>query len=131
MARNRRQVESRTGSVPASLAVFIVALCALGLLYVCIETKRDSLGHEIKRFEAERSRLQEDLNRARSEWARLSSTGSVEASLKKNGLVMHWPADEQVVRLGGASRSVLASRSTQHVETQLSHLRTGVVMAHD
>src|SRR5450830_507999 len=101
MARNRRHVESRTGSAHASVATLIVALGAVGLGYVGIETKCDTLGREIKRFEVEHARLQEDLNRARSEWARLSATGSVETALKMHGLVMNWPAAEQVVRLGG------------------------------
>ena len=131
MARNRRHVESRAGSVPASVAALIVALGAVGLGYVGIETKCDTLGREIKRFEAERVRLQEDLNRDRSEWARLSATGSVEAALKLHGLVMNWPASEQVVHLGGDPRAALSSRTPHHVETPLSHLRTGVVMAHD
>ena len=128
MARNRRHVESRTGSAHASVAALIVVLGAVGLGYVGIETKCDTLGREIKRFEMERTRLQEDLNRDRGEWARLSATGSVEAALKMHGLVMNWPAAEQVVRLSGEP---LVSRTTPHVETPSSHLRTGVVMAHD
>ena len=131
MARNRRHVELRTGSAHASVVALIVVLGAVGLGYVGIETKCDTLGSEIKRFEVERTRLQEDLNRARAEWARLSSTGSVEAALKAHGLVMNWAADEQVVHLGGEPRAALASRTPHHVETPLAHLRTGVVMAHD
>ncbi len=131
MARNRRHVESRAGSVPASVAALIVALGAVGLGYVGIETKCDTLGREIKRFEAERTRLREDLSRNRGEWARLSATGSVEAALKTHGLVMSWPAADQVVRLGGEPRGALASRAPRPVETPSSHLRTGVVMAHD
>lgn len=131
MARNRRHVESRTGSAHASVAALIVVLGAVGLGYVGIETKCDTLGREIKRLEVERTRLQEDLSRDRGEWARLSATGSVEEALKKHGLVMNWPTSEQVVRLGGEPRAALSSRSPRNPETPSSHLRTGVVMAHD
>lgn len=132
MARNRRRhVESRTGSAHVLVAAMILVLSAVGLGYVAIETKCDTLGREIKRFETERTQLRDDLNRDCGEWARLSAPDSVEAALKMHGLVMNWPASEQVVHLGGNLCAALASRAPRHVETPSSHLRTGVVMAHD
>jgi hypothetical protein len=84
---------------PPWLALALVGGAAICLVYVCIQSRTEALGREIKKLEAQRDHLREKVVKEQCEWARMQSPANVEKALKEHGLVMTWPGRDQVVRL--------------------------------
>ena len=84
---------------PARLAVVLVLAAGLALVYVCMKSRTDALGREIKQLEVKREQLRARLVKEQCEWAKLQAPGSLEKALKEHGLVMTWPGRDQIVRL--------------------------------
>jgi hypothetical protein len=84
---------------PARLALVLVVMAGLSLFYVCVQSRTEALGREIKRLEAQRDQLRERVVKEQCAWARMQAPANVEAALKEHGLVMTWPGRDQIVRL--------------------------------
>ena len=99
MARRNRK-KNQAGSVfPAPLAVILAVVAGLAVFYVCLKSKTEGLGQEIKALEVRRDQLRQDIVKEQCEWARLLSPASMEQALKSHGLAMTWPGCDQVVRV--------------------------------
>lgn len=85
--------------VPIPVVALVLVLASLSLIYVCLQSRTETLGREIKMLEAARDRFRDQLVREQCEWARLQSPSSLEQALKQHGLVMTWPSRDQIVRI--------------------------------
>lgn len=99
MAKKNKRKGQPAFPVPIPLVVAVLAAASFALVYVCLQSRTETLGHDIKKLEASRDRLREQLVRAQCDWARLQSPSSLEQALKQHGLVMTWPARDQIVRV--------------------------------
>jgi hypothetical protein len=99
MAKKNRKKGPVKFPVPIPIVALVAVLAGLSLVYVCLQSRTETLGREIKRLEASRDRLRDQLVRKQCEWARLQSPSSLDQALKTHGLVMTWPARDQIVRI--------------------------------
>ena len=98
MARKNRKKGQSSLGFPIPLVAVLVAIAGLSLVYVCLQSRMESLGREIKTLEARRDQLRDKVVREQCNWARLQSPSSIEQALKSHGLVMTWPGRDQIVR---------------------------------
>jgi hypothetical protein len=96
--KNRKKTQTKF-PVPIPLVALVFVLAGLSLVYVCLQSRTETLGREIKLLEASRDRLRDQLVRDQCEWARLQSPSNLEQALKQHGLVMTWPNRDQIVRI--------------------------------
>ena len=96
--KNKKKGQARF-PVPLPLVTAILAAAGLALFYVCFQSRTETLGREIKRLEAARDSLRDQLFREQCEWARLQSPSSLAQALSNHGLVMTWPGRDQIVRV--------------------------------
>lgn len=105
--------------VPIPLVALLLVCVAFALVYVCLHSRTETLGREIRGLEAARDRLRDQLVREQCEWAKMQSPSSLEQALKGHGLVMTWPGSDQIVRVryGGALDTLhgYETRSTARV----------------
>lgn len=99
MTRRNRRKNQTAFVFPLPLAIALAVFAGVSLLYVCLQSRTEALGREIKKLEAARDRLREKVVKEQYEWARLQSPASIEKALKEHGLVMTWPGRDQIVRL--------------------------------
>lgn len=85
--------------VPVPLVAFLVVMVGFALVYVCLQSRTETIGREIRGLEAARDRLRDQLVREQCEWAKMQSPSSLEQALKSHGLVMTWPGRDQIVRV--------------------------------
>jgi hypothetical protein len=96
--KNRKKTQAKF-PVPIPLVALVLVLAGLSLVYVCLQSRTETLGREIKQLEVARDRLRDQLVRDQCEWARLQSPSNLEQALKMHGLVMTWPNRDQIVRI--------------------------------
>ena len=84
---------------PPPLALMLALVAGIFVVYVCIQSRTEALGREIKALEAKRDQLRTKVVKEQCEWARMQAPGSMEKALKEHGLVMTWPGRDQIVRL--------------------------------
>jgi hypothetical protein len=99
MMRKNRKKRQGGFMFPAPLAAVLVIVAALSLLYVCLNAKTEALGRELKALEGRRDALRAKLIREQWVWAQMQAPSSIERALRDHGLVMMWPAVEQIVRV--------------------------------
>lgn len=99
MAKKNKKKGPVKFPVPIPIVALVAVLAGLSLVYVCLQSRTETLGREIKKLEASRDRLRDQLVREQCEWARMQSPAKLEEALKTHGLVMTWPARDQIVRL--------------------------------
>ena len=96
--KNRKKGQTKF-PVPIPLVALLLVLVAFALVYVCLQSRTETLGREILALEAASKRLNDQLVRERYEWAKMQSPSSIEMALKAHGLVMTWPGRDQIVRV--------------------------------
>lgn len=96
--KNRKKGQAKF-PVPIPLMVFVIAMSGFALVYVCLQSRTEKLGREIKDLEAARESLRDQLVQEQCEWARLQSPSNLDQALKAHGLVMTWPSRDQIVRV--------------------------------
>ncbi len=99
MAKKNRKKGQTKFPVPIPLVALLVVLVGFALVYVCLQSRTETLGREIRGLEASQSRLRDQLVREQCEWAKMQSPSSLELALKSHGLVMTWPGRDQIVRV--------------------------------
>jgi hypothetical protein len=99
MSRRNRKKTQAGFKFPAPLALTLVVMAGISLVYVCMQSRTEALGREIKQLEAQRDQLREKVVKEQCEWARMQSPANVEKALKEHGLVMTWPGRDQIVRM--------------------------------
>ena len=96
--RNKKKGQAKF-PLPIPLVILVLVLSGFALMYVCLQSRTEKPGREIKTLEAARDGLRDQLVLEQCEWARLQSPSSLEQSLKAHGLVMTWPSRDQIVRI--------------------------------
>lgn len=126
MHRNRKK-NSGSYLVLVPFAVMLVALSALSLCYLWLCGRCEALGEDIRGLEVRKAALERNLLNEDSKWANTKSPLTIEKALKRHGLIMMWPAPEQIVRLPD-SGGPLTLMSERIVETTRDKAWKKVVM---
>ena len=104
MAAKRKKKKMKKNQVqvpfPVLLANILVLVAVLGLSYMWLCSRCDALGKEIKRKEAELTAAQKRLVNEQDRWSGITSPANLERAIKKHGLKMTMPSEEQIVRVG-------------------------------
>lgn len=108
MKKNQVQVP-----FPVLLANVLVLVAVLGLSYMWLCSRCDSLGKEIKNKEAELASAHKRLVSEQDRWSSITSPANLERAIQKHELTMIMPRESQVMRVGrwnGISKTAMASQ---------------------
>ena len=100
MKKNQVQVP-----FPVLLANVLVLVAVLGLSYMWLCSRCDTLGKGIKDKEAELASAQKRLVNEQDRWSSITSPSNLEQAIGKYNLAMIMPRESQVVRVGSGSRT--------------------------
>jgi len=98
MKKNQVQVP-----FPVLLANVLVLVAVLGLSYMWLCSRCDSLGKEIRRKEAELVAAQKRLVNEQDRWSTITSPANLERAINKHKLLMRMPENARVVEVGSWS----------------------------
>lgn len=119
MAVKRKIVKkkSKTNQVkvpfPVLLANVLVLVAVLGLSYMWLCSRCDALGKEIKRKEAELISANKRLTNEQDRWSSITSPANLERAIRKQGLAMTMPTENQIMRVGrwdGTGKTAMNTR---------------------
>ena len=99
MARKNIKKGATKFPLPIPMVVLVIVLAGFSLLYVCMQSRTERLGREIKELESARDALRAQLVKEQNEWAKLQSPFHLDQALKGHGLAMVWPGRDQIVRV--------------------------------
>ncbi len=126
--RNRKKAQP--GFVfPAPLAVGLAVVVGFAVFFVCLKSKTEGLGQEIKVLEARRGQLRQAVVKEQCEWAKLLSPASMEQALKVHGLAMTWPSRDQIVRV--RADGTLDNTGTPEMKTPSRYARVDRIVMND
>ena len=102
MAKRNR----KNGHEGNRMVVWGASLCALAavlaMVYLSLYNTCETIGREIKKLENERAELQKRVVNEERNWAAARSIRSMEQLLETHGIVMSWPAEQNIIRLHAA-----------------------------
>jgi hypothetical protein len=102
MSKKRRKT-SRKAEVripfPNMLAGFLVCAAVLGLSYVWLCARCETLGSDIKRLEIELRTARQRAINEQDRWSNMLAPANVERALDYHQLAMHLPDERQIVRV--------------------------------
>ena len=124
MVRRNTKKQKNTLVLPVPFAGVVALVCTIGLSYTWLDCRCDALGDEIKALESTVIDLDKKYNREEYRWIRMKSPAKIKQALDRNGLVMNWPRDSQVVKMYGvgSNRHVLAESRAEHARQLGSRL---------
>jgi hypothetical protein len=94
---------------PMMLATVLVVVAVLGLSYMWIDARCNSLGREIKKKELSLAMARKLLVSEQDRWSNLTSPINLERAIRKYHLGMSMPQEFQIVRIGYRRKSKGAS----------------------
>jgi len=115
LSRQNRRLHKQQGGGARLVVAGCVLLAAIGLAYVWINSRCETLAREIRRLEADRDALAKRQLNEEYRWARLKSPQSLERVLQERGMVMAGPRYDQVVRLSDGEGIGLLASTTRRV----------------
>jgi hypothetical protein len=80
----------------------ITLMAALGLVYLHLHSTCEGLGRNIKRLENERAELNKRVVNEERNWVAARSIRNMETLMARHGIVMSWPAEQNIIRLRAA-----------------------------
>jgi hypothetical protein len=99
--RNRKN--GREGSRIMFWGVSISALAAaVAMVYLSLFNTCDNIGRQIKKMENDQAELHKRVVNEERNWATARSTPNMERLMERHGLVMSWPAEQNIIRLRAA-----------------------------
>ena len=101
MGKNRKHGhESQRGVFwGVSLAALVASVA---MTYLSIHNSCERIGRQIKKLEYERAELQKRVENEERNWTSARSIRNMEALMARHGIVMSWPAEQNIIRLRAA-----------------------------
>lgn len=99
--RNRPRKGGGGPIFPAPLAIVLILVTSLSLAYLWLHNRYVTLGQEIKKKERGLEELKRQVVNEEFKWSNMTSPQNMRRLLEAHKLVMTWPAERDVVRLGG------------------------------
>lgn len=84
---------------PVLLSNVLVLAAILGLSYMRICARCDALGKEIKQKESVLANAEKRLMNEQDRWSNLTSPSGLERAIRRHGLNMVMPSEQQIVRV--------------------------------
>jgi hypothetical protein len=110
MKKNQVQVP-----FPVLLANVLVLVAVLGLSYMWLCSRCDTLGRDIKDKEAELAAAHKRLVSEQERWSSITSPANLERAIRKHQLSMSMPRDSQVIRIGNGMDDRQTAMTTRHI----------------
>ena len=99
MARRNRK-NGHEGSRMMFWGVSLSALvAALAMVYLSLYNTCESIGRQIKKMESEQAELHKRVVNEERNWATARSIRNMEQLMENHGIVMSWPAEQNIIRL--------------------------------
>jgi len=100
-ARKKRKTKKAQVQVPfpVLIANIVIVVMVLGLSYMWLCARCDSLGKEIKRKESQLTASAKRLANEQDKWSLLTSPGNLERTIRAHRLMMIMPQEKQIVRV--------------------------------
>jgi ATP-dependent protease HslVU (ClpYQ) peptidase subunit len=99
MARRNRK-NGREGNRLMIWGVSISALAAaLAMVYLSLFNTCEQIGRQIKSLEQQRAELQKRVVNEERNWATARSIRNMDQLMEAHGIVMSWPAEQNIIRL--------------------------------
>lgn len=76
-----------------------VLAAALAMVYLSLYNTCENLGRQIKKLEHERAELHKRVVNEERNWATARSIRNMEHLMETHGIVMSWPAEQNIIRL--------------------------------
>ena len=81
---------------------FSLLVAALAVVYLGLSNTCESIGRQIKKMENEQAELHKRVVNEERNWATARSTPNMERLMERHGIVMSWPAEQNIIRLRAA-----------------------------
>ena len=102
MARRNRK-NGHEGNRMMFWGVSLSALvAALAMVYLSLYNTCESIGRQIKKMENEQAELHKRVVNEERNWTSARSIRNMEALMARHGIVMSWPAEQNIIRLRAA-----------------------------
>ena len=101
---------------PVLLANVLVLIAVLGLSYMWLCSRCDTVGQDIKSKEARLVEANRRLVSEQDRWSTITSPSNLERAIRKYNLAMIMPNEDQVLRIGrwnGSKKTAMNSSSGQ------------------
>ena len=99
MARRNRK-NGHEGNRMMCWGVSLSALvAALAMVYLSLYNTCESIGRQIKKMENEQAELHKRVVNEERNWATARSIRNMEQLMENHGIVMSWPAEQNIIRL--------------------------------
>ena len=102
MARRNR----KNGQEGNRMLIWGVSICALAaalaMVYLSLYNTCETIGRQIKKMEHEQAELHKRVVNEERNWATARSTPNMERLMERHGIVMSWPAEQNIIRLRAA-----------------------------
>ena len=99
MAKRNR----KNGQEGNRMMVWGVSICALvaalAMVYLSLYNTCETIGRQIKKMEYEQAELHKRVVNEERNWATARSTPNMERLMERHGIVMSWPAEQNIIRL--------------------------------
>ena len=104
MAVKRKNKKMKKNQVkvpfPVLFANALMLVMVMGLSYMWLCSRCDSLGKEIKRKENELTAAQKRLVGEQDRWSSITSPANLQRAIRKHHLGMVMPGEKQIIRVG-------------------------------
>jgi hypothetical protein len=98
--KNRRRRNDSGSAILKPVIACLVIAGVLGLAYLRLHSRCESLGREIQGLEAAKVDLAKKYRNEEYRWAQVKSPRNLERALAERHIAMDWPSVSQVVHLG-------------------------------
>ena len=100
-SRNRKRGKRQNGFLaPAPFAGAIVFAATVGIVYVWLGCRCQTIGQKIRKLEETRTQLEQQVSAEEYKWAKRRDPRNILRKLDRYGIKMIWPHCTQVVRMG-------------------------------
>jgi hypothetical protein len=99
--RNRKNGHEGSRMVFWGISFSLLA-AALAMLYLSLYNTCETIGRQIKKLEFDRAELHKQVVNEERNWAMARSIGNMEQLMENHGIVMSWPAEQNIIRLHAA-----------------------------
>ena len=76
-----------------------VLVASLAMVYLSLHNTCENIGRQIKKMENERAELHKRVVNEERNWATARSIRNMEQLMENHGIVMSWPAEQNIIRL--------------------------------
>ncbi|NKB24252.1 MAG: hypothetical protein GKR87_07740 [Kiritimatiellae bacterium] len=113
--QNRKKQEGGF-AFPAPLASILLLAAILSLSYLWVHGRCEALGVYIQDLEAQKEKIYNQFLNEEYKWSNMKTLPNIKAALLRNGSVMSWPNEDQIVRVFSSREEDSISAKNQYAQ---------------